>query len=267
MLTRSRVSSAFTLIEVLVVVGVIALLVSILLPSMARVRARSREVVCATNLRTWGHAFHLYANDYNDTLPHTDDRARNRTPGVYDPDHPEHESCYIDVLPPLLHRPAWRDFPNGSKPVDDIWQCREARVLPDSAYSPKFTPSIDGYHSYAMNSYLEHDFQFGLVPGRKPEPSFLRLERCKAPGKTILMFEQTLDPKRGSGGEGGHPMAGRFTAEDARAVSERHAHEQSGFGANVVMIDGHLEWRDDLWDDALPNGRIPAPDDLTWHPY
>jgi type II secretory pathway pseudopilin PulG len=265
--TRCRTLSAFSLIELLVVVGVMALLISILVPSLAKARGYSREVACATSLRTWGHAFHLYANDYDGTFPHTDDRARNQPPFVFDPEHPEHECCYIDVLPPLLGRPAWRDFPDGSKPTDDIWQCPDARVLPDSAYSPKFEPSVRGYHSYAMNSYLEHDFQFGLEPDQKPYPSFLRLERCEAPGKTLLLFEQTLDPKRGSGGGGGHPMAGCYTAEDARAVSERHAHKQRGFGANVVMIDSHLEWRDDLWDEALPNGRIPTPDDLTWHPY
>jgi len=257
----------FTLIELLVTLAIIGLLASILLPSLSRARAYAREMACATNLRTWGQAFHLYANDYSGTLPHTDDRTRNHTPGEYDPKHPEHECCYIDVLPPLMGRRPWRDFPDGRKPCDDIWQCPQAEPLPDSAYSPKFQPSVEGYHSYAMNSYLAHDFKFGRPAGRDPYPSFLQLGRCQAPSVTLLMFEQTLDPARGSGQTGGHPKAGRYTAENARALSERHAHVRAQLGGNVIMIDAHLEWRDDLWDESLGEPQIPEPNDLTWFPY
>ena len=258
---------AFSLIEVLVVTGIVALLIAVLTPSLGRARARAREVACAANVRTWGQAFHLYAHSYNGFLPHPDDRARNQPPDVYDSEHPEHECCYIDVLPPLLQRPAWRSFPEGSKPTGDIWQCGEARPLPDSAYSPQYRPSRQGYHSYAMNSYLTYDFPYGREEGVEAYPAFPQLSRCKAPSRTILMFEQTLDPARGYGQEGGHDMAGRYTAEDARALSERHAHSSQQLGGNVVMIDGHLEWRFDLWDERLPNPRLPRRGDLTWFPY
>lgn len=142
----------FTLVELLVVLAVVSLLMSILLPALRRARAKGREIVCAANLRTWGNAFYIYANDNDHTLPHTDDRARNRPEDVYSPDHPEHECCYIDLLPPLMGRHPWRDFPEGSKPTGDIWQCPVAKPLPDSAYSPRYKPSLKGYHSYAMNS-------------------------------------------------------------------------------------------------------------------
>ncbi len=262
--------SAFSLIELLVVVAIVALLASILVPSLAQARAHAREATCATNLRTWGQAFHLYANDYNGALPHIDDRGRNSPPDVYDPDHPERECCYIDVLPPLIGRPAWRDTPQPNKPTGDIWQCPDARPRPDSDYDPDYQPSVMGYHSYAMNSYLEHVFRFGL-PGPDWEklkyPSFLQLNRCTAPTRTLLMFEQTLDPRQGHGQLGKLRMAGRFTAEDARALSERHAHVRGGLGGNVIMLDTHLEWRNDLWDETSREPRVPEPDDLTWYPY
>ncbi|NLX12253.1 MAG: type II secretion system protein [Phycisphaerales bacterium] len=262
-----RTPYAFSLIEVLVVTGIVALLIAVLMPSLARARAKGREVACAAHLRNWGQAFHLYAHSHNGFLPHTDDRARNRPPDVYDPAYPEHEFCYIDVLPPLLQRPAWRSFPEGAKQTGDIWQCGEARPLPDSAYSPQYRPSRQGYHSYAMNSYLTYDFPFGREEGIEPYPAFLQLSRCKAPSRTILMFEQTLDPARGYGLQGGHDMAGRYTAEDARALSERHARTSGQLGGNVLMIDGHIEWRSDLWDERLPNPRLPRRGDLNWFPY
>jgi prepilin-type N-terminal cleavage/methylation domain-containing protein len=259
-----RVRGGFTLVELLVVISIMGILLSILLPCLSRTRAMTKEVVCGGNLRTWGQTFLLYADDYDGTLPHTDDRARNRPPDVYDPAHPEHECCYIDLLPPLMGRLPWRDFANGRKPVDDIWQCPEAEPLPDSAYSPSYQPSVQGYHSYAMNSYLEHDFEFGIY---KQYPSFLKLSLCRAPTRTILMFEQTLDPGQGYGQQGGHSMAGRYTAEDARALTERHAHIRGGLGGNVIMLDGHRQWRNDLWDESLGNPRIPLENDLTWFPY
>ncbi len=64
---RSR--GAFTLIELLTVIAVVAILAGMLLPSIARARSKARQIQCGSNLRQVSLAFHLYADDHLDTVP------------------------------------------------------------------------------------------------------------------------------------------------------------------------------------------------------
>lgn len=65
---RSRHMKAFTLVELLVVVGIIALLISILLPSLARAREQSRSIKCLSNQREIGKQGATFANDHKGRL-------------------------------------------------------------------------------------------------------------------------------------------------------------------------------------------------------
>ena len=64
-----RPHAAFTLVELLVVIGIIALLISILLPSLNQARRSAKSVVCLSNVRSINQGMLLYANAYNGAIP------------------------------------------------------------------------------------------------------------------------------------------------------------------------------------------------------
>jgi len=67
---RAGSRRAFSLIELLVVIGIIAALVAIILPAVSNARAAALRVACASNLKQIGAAIHAYAEDSGNSIPY-----------------------------------------------------------------------------------------------------------------------------------------------------------------------------------------------------
>src|SRR5882762_2533342 len=63
------VKRGFTLVELLVVIGIIAVLIGILLPALNRARSSAKSVACQANLRSLGQTIAIYTVQSRGTLP------------------------------------------------------------------------------------------------------------------------------------------------------------------------------------------------------
>jgi prepilin-type N-terminal cleavage/methylation domain-containing protein/prepilin-type processing-associated H-X9-DG protein len=83
----------FTLIELLVVIAIIALLMSILMPALNRVRKQARSVACRAQLKSWGMIFKLY----------TDDNDGQFNSG-WDPAHGGERALFMNAMRPYYNK-------------------------------------------------------------------------------------------------------------------------------------------------------------------
>jgi prepilin-type N-terminal cleavage/methylation domain-containing protein/prepilin-type processing-associated H-X9-DG protein len=236
----ARSAHGFTLVELLVTIGIIALLVALLLPALGSIRARSRTVLCRSRLAEWGRAFGMYAAAWDGLWPHTDSNY-----GLVRDDggDPQGESCWVDVLPPYMSLRPMRELRDaGELPGrDTVYQCPSAFPEPGK---PDFDYATYGYYSYAMNSYLEADFHGWDYP------PFVDTDRIMRGEITVLVFDQNLDPAvvPEMGESEKAEQAGMFPSYSVGMFTLRHDR-----GGNVLFCDMHVEQiKRKMWLDSWP---------------
>jgi prepilin-type N-terminal cleavage/methylation domain-containing protein/prepilin-type processing-associated H-X9-DG protein len=145
--------AAFTLVELLVVIGIIAILVGVLLPALTKARQAAMEVQSASNLRQFGFGFQIYADANQGFLPEDGPDGSNNgsqligrlTPnsasfdsnGQYVPTGIDDPCLWYNAIPPLVNNKSYASMiaaaganPNGSilpdVGVNSIWVCPAA---------------------------------------------------------------------------------------------------------------------------------------------
>ena len=185
---RSRASRGFTLVELLVVIGIIALLIGILLPTLSQARKSARQIVCGSNMRQIGQTAVFYANEYDGGLPHS-----QYTPeGGATPENPAY--WWSDQFHHILDSSAEPfDTPdrwgNNSKSSREIFMCSEA---PNIIVDPVWIKVTHyGTHPDLMPERV-------LADGTTEEKAY-KLSQIENSSGIGLIFEETLAEWGGAG--------------------------------------------------------------------
>jgi prepilin-type N-terminal cleavage/methylation domain-containing protein/prepilin-type processing-associated H-X9-DG protein len=126
---RNHHRRAFTLVELLVVIGIIALLIAILLPVLSKARAAGNSTKCLANLRSLALAQTAYAAEQHNLLVEAGD-------GSYDV-----QGSWIGIMEPYAGHALVRVCPSDNSPYYDN---------PDT----DFSPAVYRLTSYAINNYV-----------------------------------------------------------------------------------------------------------------
>ena len=255
---RSKQDRGFTLIELLVVIAIIGILASILLPALAMAKARAQQIACLSNLRQWGLAQNLYAEDNNQTLPDT--KIANGTPPNpvgYSEDKPkwadlvdfnhfgQGNNAWFNALPPYISAPPlWQFAASSSVAVNvanynagrNIFHCPTAMSQPlDPTLDPNNTQSgnVDrAVFQYGMNSKGQEINGNGITGNTNYPIKFTTVKHSSA---FVTFADNRVRSDDAPAWYNGNDALGSPQVYTSR-FSMRH-----NAGGNIGFIDGHAE--------------------------
>lgn len=208
----------FTLVELLIVIGIVALLIGILLPALNQARQMSRRTKCLSNLRSMAIAQAMYAAENKNLLVVAGD-------GSYAP-----QGSWIGLLEPYAGKPLVRVCPDDRSPFFE---------------NPDTTTGASVYRttSYAINNYVS--------PTHSPSPDPVRRITQVRRSSSVVQFVELGET--GSYAVGDHVHAQLFYSAAVPHLTLNKISSQMPVGRhggmrrawsgvlNYAFLDGHAE--------------------------
>lgn len=229
-----RYKRAFTLLELLMVMAIIAVLVTLLLPLLSNARMAAQRVSCQSNMRQLTVAIVQYAADNDGQLPYcnwnnsVDDTSQYGKGWLF-----ATAQFRVNYSPAILNGPwgGLAHYPIEGPMTGVIWPyTQDLKVYHCPIDDPQFWFGTEWLTSYLFNGAECGYGGFGYTtPG-------IRLGQVNSPPTKIVLWEALEQRFMGQSNTGAVWNDGSsYPSEEV--LADRHYH-----GANVSFYDGHVEW-------------------------
>lgn len=209
---------AFTLVELLVVIGIIALLISILLPALSKARETGTSIKCLSNLRQLGVAFQMYANEKKNWIPYPTTTLGEQV-------------LWFNAVDPYLSnlQRTNRTGVAANREYTLFKQCVVYESFDGSVITGTAQSDTKGFaKTYKMNTHLRHNNPVAQA----------RLNEVKDPTATIMFGDGNSLDQIGPVPSSFESGQFSFEVNDKTQAGPALRHLK---GANMVFVDGHAE--------------------------